>query len=127
SLALLASIAAGSSPRSVSVDPSGLYVYVANRGSNNLSLYTIGANGSLTSSSPSSVSSRSAPQSIAMAKIPVQLFPLYAYVTSDGDDSVSQYTVASDGSLAPMSTAVVATGSGPRSLAVDPSGRFAYV
>src|SRR5260370_33351280 len=62
-----------------------------------------------------------------MSTVAVQLVPLYAYAANEGDDSVSEYALGSDGSLAPMSTAAVATGSGPRSLAVDPSGQFAYV
>jgi len=48
----------GSSPQSVSVDPSGHHVYVANRGSSTVSIYTIGANGSLTGNTPSSVPAR---------------------------------------------------------------------
>src|SRR5258708_40302814 len=62
-----------------------------------------------------------------MTTAAVRLVPLYAYAANEGDNSVSEYTLGSDGSLAPMSTAAAATGSGPRSLAVDPSGRFAYV
>src|SRR5258708_8020732 len=62
-----------------------------------------------------------------MTTAAVRLVPLYAYAANEGDNSVSEYTLGSDGSLAPMSTAAVATGSGPRSLAVDPSGQFAYV
>src|SRR5258708_2895786 len=127
SLTAIASIAAGSSPQSVSVDPSGHHVYVANRGSSTVSIYAIGANGSLTGNTPSSVPSQAAPQSIAMTTAAVRLVPLYAYAANEGDNSVSEYTLGSDGSLAPMSTAAVATGSGPRSLAADPSRQFAYV
>jgi len=88
-------------------------VYVANRGSSTVSIYAIGANGSLTASTPSFVPSQNAPQSIAMTTVAAQLVPLYAYAANEGDDSVSEYTLGSDGSLAPMSTAAVATGSGP--------------
>ena len=41
-------IAAGLAPFSVNVDPSGQFVYVANLGSNNVSVYGIGAGGTLT-------------------------------------------------------------------------------
>ena len=41
-------IAAGSAPISINVDPSGAFVYVANFGSDNVSVYSIGAGGALT-------------------------------------------------------------------------------
>src|SRR2546426_74443 len=40
-----ATVAAGTSPRSVTVDPSGKYAYVANFNSANVSQYTIGTDG----------------------------------------------------------------------------------
>src|SRR2546427_361450 len=43
-----ATVAAGTIPASVTVDPSGRYAYVANDSSANVSQYTIGANGALT-------------------------------------------------------------------------------
>ena len=36
-----ATIAAGTSPSGVSIDPNGLFLYVTNSGSNNVSAYTI--------------------------------------------------------------------------------------
>jgi 6-phosphogluconolactonase (cycloisomerase 2 family) len=57
--------------------------------------------------------------------------PEFAYVLNDGDNTVSMYTVNScTGDLSPMTPATVATGAnnfGSEGLAVDPSGRFAYV
>jgi 6-phosphogluconolactonase (cycloisomerase 2 family) len=51
----------------------------------------------------------------------------YAYVTNTADDTISQYVIQSDGTLAPNSPATVATGNGPWALAVSPSGNFVYV
>lgn len=63
----------------------------------------------------------------------------YAYVTSSGDPGIpvpppgpvpgllAQFTVDAQGGLAPASPATVATGLVPRDVAVDPSGRYAYV
>ena len=53
--------------------------------------------------------------------------PVYAYVANDGNDTISQFSLAGDGSLAPLSPAVVATGSKPFSIRFHPSGHFAYV
>jgi len=55
----------------------------------------------------------------------------FAYVLNDGDNTVSMYTVNScTGDLTPTTPATVATGAnnfGSEGLAVDPSGKFAYV
>lgn len=58
--------------------------------------------------------------------------PVYAYVADYSDGTVSQYTVgASTGVLAPLSAPTVSSGSGassnPTSVAIDPTGRYAYV
>src|ERR1700722_4568303 len=52
---------------------------------------------------------------------------LYAYVVNSGDNTVSQYTVGATGELTPMSTPIVATGTAPQSVVVDPLNRYAYV
>jgi 6-phosphogluconolactonase len=50
----------------------------------------------------------------------------FAYVTNSQSNSISAYSIdANTGALNPVSGA--ATGSGPSSIAIDPSGRFAYV
>src|SRR5882757_10164522 len=50
-----------------------------------------------------------------------------AYVVNQGDNTVSQYSVGTNGALAPLSTAIVVTGNLPNSITVDPTGRYAYV
>ena len=55
----------------------------------------------------------------------------FAYVVNYGDgvstgNTVSQYTVGGNGALTPLGSPV-ATGIGPRTVAVDPMGRYAYV
>ena len=49
----------------------------------------------------------------------------YAYVAYVS--GVYQFTIGADGSLAPMTPSIVTTGTFPRSVTVDPSGRYAYV
>src|SRR5580700_3314372 len=57
--------------------------------------------------------------------------PEFAYVLNDDDNTVSMYTVNScTGSLTPTTPATVPTGGnafGAEGMAVDPSGKFAYV
>jgi len=58
---------------------------------------------------------------------------VYAYVASADVDNravpgaVYQYSIASDGSIAPLSIASVPTGVTPTGVVSDPSGRYAYV
>jgi 6-phosphogluconolactonase (cycloisomerase 2 family) len=50
----------------------------------------------------------------------------YAYVGNYGDDNISAYKIASDGSLTAVKGSPFAAGTGPTAMAVDPTGKFAY-
>jgi uncharacterized repeat protein (TIGR02543 family) len=51
----------------------------------------------------------------------------FAYVANADDNSVSQYTISTNGSLTPLATDWVSAGAGPVFVTVDPLGRYAYV
>lgn len=52
----------------------------------------------------------------------------YAYVTNGTSNSVSAYTIcATTGALTPVAGSPFAAGAGPNTVAVDPTGKFAYV
>lgn len=51
----------------------------------------------------------------------------YAYVLNQGDQSISQYTIGNDGTLTPMTQAVVATGQNPTSMVMTVNQNFLYV
>jgi 6-phosphogluconolactonase len=115
-------MSAGNDPRFVVVDPSGKYVYVANWGSNNISQFTIGGDGSLSPiASAATVAAGEEPKFIA-----VDASDEYVYVVNQGSADISQYTINSDGSLIPMVPATVAA-LNPLSIAIDPSTSYAYV
>jgi YVTN family beta-propeller protein len=113
-------IAAGTLPKSVAIDPSGKFAYVANANSNNISMYTIDATtGALTSTG--TIAAGASPSSVA-----VDPSGKFTYVANANSNNVSMYTIdATNGALA--STGTVAAGASPSSVAVDPSGKFAYV
>ncbi|PLP98435.1 beta-propeller fold lactonase family protein [Cupriavidus pauculus] len=98
------------------------YAYVANNGSNTVSQYTIGADGTLSPMATPSVNAGSFPWSITVAPS-----GKYAYVANGQSNSVSQYTIGADGALTPMATASVNAGSFPWAITVAPSGKYAYV
>jgi YVTN family beta-propeller protein len=54
----------GTSPYSITVDPSGEYAYVADRDSNTVSQFTINASGALTPMTSATVATGSGPLSI---------------------------------------------------------------
>jgi len=113
-------IATGINPVSVAVDPAGKFVYVANSGSNDVSMYTINtATGALTSAG--TVATGKVPSSVA-----VDPAGMFAYVADNGANDVSMYTInATTGALTSIGT--IATGTSPVTVAVDPTGKFAYV
>jgi YVTN family beta-propeller protein len=123
-LASIGTIAAGTSPDSVGVDPAGKFAYVTNFNSNDVSMYTIDATtGALISIG--SIAAGTDPFSVAVD--PAGKFAYVAnWTESDTDGSVSMYTIdATTGALTPSGT--IATGLSPTSIAIHPSGKFAYV
>ena len=122
------SVATGTNPYSIAVVPSGLYAYVANNGSNNVSEYTISA-GVLTSNTPTANPTGTVTAGPSPVFVTVDPSGQYVYVVNTGPNpgTVSQYTINSDGTLAAMTPATVAAGITPNSMAVDPSGHYAYV
>ena len=124
--------AAGSYPRSVTVDPSGRFAYVTNENDNTVSAYAINSStGALRAVAGSPFSAGDYPYSVT-----VDPSGRFAYVTNSNCPSifrcppsnVSAYTInSSTGALSAIAGSPFAAGKNPISVTVDPSGRFAYV
>jgi len=119
-LTSVGTIAAGTFPAFVAVDPAGKFAYVTNSGSNDVSMYTINATtGALTSIG--TIAAGTGPVSGA-----VDPSGKFAYVTNSSSNDVSMYAInATTGALTSIGT--IAAGSTPTSIAIHPSGKFAYV
>jgi 6-phosphogluconolactonase len=119
-LASIGTIAAGTGPDSVAVDPAGKFAYVTNSNSNDVSMYTIDATtGAL--ASVGTIVAGTGPDSVA-----IDPAGKFAYVTNFGSNDVSMYTIdATTGALTFIGS--IAAGTNPFSVAVDPAGKFAYV
>ena len=119
-LTSIGTIAAGTDPASVAVDPTGKFAYVTNSSSNDVSMYAINATtGALTSIG--TIAAGTGPASVA-----IDPTGKFAYVTNSGSNDVSMYTInTTTGALKLMGT--IPAGSTPTSIAIDPSGKFAYV
>jgi 6-phosphogluconolactonase (cycloisomerase 2 family) len=135
-----ATIAAGVCPSAVAIDRSGEFVYVANAGDcgdflmGNISIYKINAAFGGILSSTATVDAGACPVSLAVAPDVSGKSGGFVYVVDDSKFSTAPsnvliYTIDSlTGLLAPITPgANVAAGTDSRSVAVDPSGKFAYV
>jgi trimeric autotransporter adhesin len=117
-LTLIATVAAGSEPNAVAVDPLGRYVYVANWADGTISEYAVGSGGTLSSIGTTAAGTN--PASIA-----VDTTGQYVYVANLGSDTVAEYTIGTGGVLTSLGN-VAAAGS-PISVSVDPTGNYVYV
>ncbi len=110
----------------IAVDPASQYVYVANTSSttapNTLSVYTVGANGSLTESSAPPVATGNFPNAVATDPL-----GRFVYIVNGNDETVSGFSIGPSGALTPVSGSPFGVGLGPLAAVVDPSGQFVYV
>lgn len=106
--------------------------YVTNKTDNTISQYTIGLDGTL-SSLGAPLATGVAPN-VAPNTVAVDPTGRFAYVANFGANNVgdpnpgttiSQYTIGANGTLTSNGTAT--TGLNPYSIAIDPTGRYAYV
>jgi YVTN family beta-propeller protein len=108
---LTGTISVGAEPDGVAVTPDGAYVYVANRGSNSVSVidtatHTVTAN----------ITVGTYPAGVAITPNGA-----YAYVTNSGSDSISVINTATK-----TVTANIPVGRSPFRLAIAPNGAYAY-
>jgi 6-phosphogluconolactonase len=115
--------AVGASPVSIVVHPSEKFVYVANQGENNISLFTIdNETAELHEVNPRTPTGFS-PVALAMDSGGTLLFAANAIT-----DNVSAYSIkSSDGTLSQVAGSPFPTGSRPVAMAIAPSGKFLYV
>jgi trimeric autotransporter adhesin len=122
---------------SIALTPAGTYAYVANNNYSgtvgSVSQYNVGAAGSAAPGSLTLMTNPTLPAGAWPNDVVVDPSGRFVYVVNSRDnangDSISQYTIQSDGSLMPMTPATVTTlpGLEPWSITLDATGRNAYV
>jgi len=132
-----ATIAAGVCPSAVAIDRSGKFAYAANAGDcgdflvGSISMYQINPAFGGILSLTGTMDAGACPLSLAMAPDPSGKFGGFVYVADSqfsGASDVLMYTIDPvTGLLAPINPGAEAAGMDSRSVAVDPSGKFAYV
>ena len=107
--------ATGEDPRSIAVDPTGQFVYVANLYSQNISAYSMNGSGALTEITGSPFQVDNGPSSVC-----VDPSGKFVYATRFNADKVAAFAInASTGSLSEVSGSPYATGAKPQSIIIS--------
>jgi 6-phosphogluconolactonase len=108
---------------SVTVDPTGKFVFGTADRDNRVFSYVVGSDGALTAALGSPFSGGQSP-----GRVTVDPLGKFAYVPDGNADAISVFAIdPSNGALTPIDGSPFATGAGPVSAAIDKSGKFLYV
>jgi 6-phosphogluconolactonase (cycloisomerase 2 family) len=110
----------GSGPQAVALHPAKTFLYVANSGDNDLSLFTI-ASGGLTEVTPRTAAGTT-PSILA-----IDAAGTFLYVGNSGSHDLSVFAISSKGALTPVSGSPFPIGMSPLNMKLSPSGKFLYV
>ncbi|QHN04141.1 lactonase family protein [Granulicella sp. WH15] len=119
---LLGGYKAGSVPSAIAVEPTGRYVYVTDRATNQVFGDVVGANGILTPMV-------NAPFATGVLPMGITVDPrgLFVYVSNFSDSSVSGYAINTANGALSASGSATQTGTGPTCVTIDPAvGKYVY-
>jgi DNA-binding beta-propeller fold protein YncE len=108
------------------VAEAGWFAYAANRGTNNISQYSIGSDGALNPLVPATTTTvtDSAPWDVVVSPDGRSLYASYAGPLN----AIAEFDIGADGTLTPkQGHETIAAGDGPNNLAISPDGRQLYV
>ena len=118
-------------PSFLTVDPTGRFLYLTESLTNGAAVLMFNIDqttGVLTPTSPATVGVGGWPWQVVVTPSDKFAYVVNNLTGSDGSFGVFQFTVNSTtGVLTPNNPAFVASGNGPTEIAVDPTGKFAYV
>ena len=111
----------GTNPVALAVDAGGNFLFVANKGSNSISVFSIVSDGTLSEV-------KGSPFPTAKGPVGLALHGNNLFVANQGTAQVSAYTFdSSSGVLSQVSGSPYAAGTSPTAIAIDPGGKFVYV
>lgn len=113
----------GDSPAAVAIHPTTRWVYVANAGENDISLFDVdSSSGALKEVLPRT------PTALRPSSLAMDPGGAFLYVVNIGFNEASSYSIdASTGALTQVAGSPVATGLSPAAIAVTPSGKYVYI
>jgi 6-phosphogluconolactonase (cycloisomerase 2 family) len=85
-------------PSSIAINPTGQFLYVVNASGNSIAAFSIGSNGALTSLG-SPISTGNQPVSVSVVPTTAQPAGAFVYVANKTDNSVSIYSMNTNGTL----------------------------
>jgi len=112
-------------PAQSALDPTGKYLYVADRVSKTVSQFKTNADGTLSPLAPATVSVALAPFAV-LANPKAGSHTLYVGATDNTNGAIYQFNINPDGTLSPLSPASPASTAQPTALSIDPTGHFLY-
>ena len=105
-------------PYTIAINPAGTYAYTTNAGTNTVSMYSIDSSGVLNALLSPTIASGGIPLGITTFTLPaLGSSSSFVYVVNDSDNTVSMYTIGSNGQLSPLSSPTVKTESMPYGIA----------
>lgn len=116
---VLTGASTSSRPFGMTLDPNGLYAYVANSTDGTISQYTIGTGGVLVAMTPATV-----PAGSGVSSVSVDPTGKFLYATNRNPSNtttastVSQYLIGSGGALTPMTAPTAPAGINPTAIAI---------
>jgi 6-phosphogluconolactonase (cycloisomerase 2 family) len=126
SLASTTTLATGSNADSLAIDPTGSYAYVSNEYLDTIQIFAINPDGSLGATSSTSLTAGGNPREITVYADATN-GTNYLYVPNSAANQVWQFTIGTGGALTLDNTTSVGTGTAPNDIAIDASGKYAYV
>jgi len=111
----------GTTPVAAAVDPNGVYLYVVNYATNDVTVFEIDSLTGVPTQSIVTIPTGNAPTAIA-----IHPSNQYAYVVNSTDDTLIAYTLT-NGAATEISGALYTVGVNPQDVKIDPSGNFLYV
>jgi len=117
----------GINPKGLAITPTGGFLYTANNIDDSISEFTIDTAGSPPGSLTPFANSPFGQSYPGPQALQIDKTGTYLYVANQASTFVSAYSIASDGSLAGLTTSPFATGSGPSVLATDKAGKYLFV
>ena len=125
--------ATGVNPVALAIDSGNHFLFVANQGSNDISVFSIGSNASLSKipGSPFPTGTTPVPGTGAQTATPNALAVMpsgkFLYVANQGQNTISAFQVTDSGTLTPLPGSPFAAESAPSGVTIDPSGKYLYV
>jgi len=114
-------ITAGSAVQSILVHPSGKFLFAANSGGSDVSLFTIATNGALTEVTPRTV------VGVAPTLLAMDSAGAFLYVANSGTNNISAFSIDSGSGALTAVGAPFPIGISPLNMKLSPSGNFLYV